>query len=141
MRNKKVKKVKKGKSIGYFLTIPAVILGLLSIYLYTQNGVTVFSPKLDNNVILVFGIATALSAINLLVEWKGFKYLSYLTFLYALILFIGTQVNYITNVFVSIDGYTFSDGFIRTLGVMIVTVVMQLLAAVTTKKRRKGGRK
>ncbi len=130
----------KGKGVGYFLTIPAVILGILCIYLYMQNGVTVFSPDLDNSVIIVFAVATVVSAVNLLVEWKGLKYLSYLLFLYAFILFIGTQVNYITNVFVSIDGYTFSAGFIATVAVMVATVVVQLVAAIMTRKR-KGGKK
>ncbi len=129
----------KSKSVGYFLTLPAVILGVLSVFLYKQNGVTVFSPELDGSVIAVLWIAVGASAINLLIEWKGFKYLSYLLFFYAFILFIGTQVNYITNVFVSIDGYTFSTGFIATTAVMAATAVMQLLAAVTTRKRAKGG--
>ncbi len=134
------KKKLKGKGVGYFLTIPAVILGILSVYLYMKNGVTVFSPELDNGVIAVFWIAVVASAINLFVEWKGFKYLSYLLFLYAFILYIGTQVNYITNVFVSIDGYTFSAGFIATTAVMAVTVALQLVAAITTRKHTEGGK-
>ena len=44
--------------------------------------------------------------------------------------FIYSQVTYIANIFVAIDGYTFSGGFIATAVMYVLSFLFTLLAAI-----------
>ena len=61
---------------------------------------------------------------------KPIRYVAYLFCLYAFMWFIYSQVTYIANIFVAIDGYTFSGGFIATAVMYVLSFLFTLLAAI-----------
>ena len=125
-----IKKFFSSKGVGYYLTLPALICGIIAVISYTNTGVTKFSPELYSGV-LVFGwIGVALMAGSLIYQFKPVKYVAYLLVLFAFITFIESQATYIANIFVSIDGTTFTSGFISTAVFFVVTIVVALFAAI-----------
>ena len=56
---------------------------------------------------------------------KLVRFIAYLMYLYAFIMFVYSQINFIANVFVAIDGNSFS-------GVFILTVIFYILAFILT---------
>lgn len=126
----KIKKFLAGKGIGYYLTVPALVFCVVALCLYCKNGITSFSPELNTSAIAYICVCIALCAISLAVDFKPVKYIAYLLCLYSFMWFIYSQVTYIANVFVAIDGYTFTGEFIGTLVFFVLSFVFVLLAGV-----------
>lgn len=110
----KIKKFLAGRGVGYYLTLPAILFCIAAVCLYSRTGVTSFNPELNKNAIAYVVAGLALCAVSLVVDFKPIRYIAYLFCLYAFMWFIFSQVTYIANVFVAIDGYTFTGGFIAT---------------------------
>lgn len=129
----KVKYFLKNKGVGYYLTPVAMVLLVVAICLYANNGVTAFSPKLEARAIVYAAVSLAVCLVSLAVDFKPIKYVAYLLGLYALMWFVYSQVTYIANVFVAIDGYTFSSEFVATLVCYLAAAVVALISAITDK--------
>lgn len=124
-----------GRGVGYYLALPALVLGVLAYVLYAKNGITEFNPALSQKAIIAVFAGAALCAVSLAYECRPVKYLAYLAYLYAFMAFLNSQITYIVNVFVSIDGSTFSAGFLMTAASFLLAAILALVAAVLTKKR------
>ena len=124
-----IKKFLAGKGVGYYLTLPALIFGILAIVMYSNTGITDFNTQLSTSALVCGWIGVALCALSLVFEFKPVKYIAYLLFFYAFFAYIQTQATYIANVFVSIDGNTFTGGFIATVVFYVLSFVITLLAA------------
>ena len=123
----------KGKGVGYFLLLPAIVCVVMAYVLYTENGITLFNPELNTDALLYLEIAIIFCVLSLIFNWKVTTYAAYLACLYAFIWFISSQVTYITNVFVAIDGTTFTTGFILTAAFYVIACVLMLLAGIFAK--------
>ena len=124
-----------GRGAGYYLALPALVLGVLAYVLYAKNGITEFNPALSQKAIIAVFAGAVLCAVSLVYELRPVKYLAYLVYLYAFMAFLNSQITYIVNVFVSIDGSTFSAGFLLTAVSFLLAAILALVSAVLTKKR------
>ena len=136
-----VKKFFAGRGLGYWLSLAALVLGFVALGLYYNNGINEFTTKLNGSVIAGIWAAAALCVVALAVDIKPLRYISYFLYLYAFMGFIYSQVNYIANVFVAIDGNTFTAGFIATAVCLVLAFGIRLAAAITTNVApwKKGG--
>ena len=125
-----------GRGAGYYLALPALILGVLAYVLYAKNGITEFNPSLSQKAVAAAFAGAGLCAVSLVYERRPVKYLAYLAYLYAFLAFLNSQITYIANVFVSIDGSKFSAGFILTALSFLLAMVLALVSAILTKDRR-----
>lgn len=114
----------KARKPGFYITIASVAFLLAFAILYPKNGTNEFVVELSTSLIALIWATFALALLSLVIEVKLLRSCVYLLSLYALIAFIGTQGNYLANVLVSIDGNSFSSGF-------IVTVVFAALASIS----------
>ena len=126
----KVKKFLSGKGVGYYLTRPSIAFCIAALCLYRENGVTSFNPELNTGAIAYVAVCLALCALSLVVDFKPIRYVAYLFCLYAFMWFIYSQVTYIANVFVAIDGYTFTAGFIATAVMYVLSFVFTLMSGI-----------
>ena len=124
------------RGAGYYLALPALALGVLAYVFYAKNGITEFNPSLSQKAIIAVFVGAGLCAVSLVYEWKPIKYLAYLAYLYAFMAFLNSQITYIVNVFVSIDGSTFSTGFLLTAASFVLAMILALVSAILTKSRR-----
>ena len=122
------------KGVGWFLAVPVAIFAAAAAILYQKTGVTEFSPALYPTALYTAWGAAALSVISLFLNWKPLKYATYLLALYSFIQYIASQATYIVNVFVSIDGTTFSSGMIATASAYLLAIVVGLIAAITAHR-------
>ena len=126
----KVKKFLSGKGVGYYLTLPSIAFCIAALCLYRENGVTSFNPELNTGAIAYVAVCLALCALSLVVDFKPIRYVAYLFCLYAFMWFIYSQVTYIANVFVAIDGYTFTAGLIATAVMYVLSFVFTLMSGI-----------
>ena len=125
-----IKKFFAGKGVGYYVTLVALVTAIISLVLYNNNGITKFNAKLNTTAIVCLWIAIALLACSMVFEFKQVKYCAYFACLFGFFGFIQSQATYIANVFVAIDGNSFSGGFIATTVFFVLAVVFSLLSAV-----------
>ena len=129
------------KGLGFYLALPVAACAAAAVLLYCKTGVTEFSPALYPSAVWSAWAAAAISLISLCINRKPVKYLSYLLALYSFIQYLSSQATYIVNVFVSIDGTTFSSGMIATSVMYLLAIVLGLAAAITAHWQpwKKGG--
>lgn len=122
---------------GFYATIPAIVFAVAGLLAYRAYGVTEFSPTLSGEAQLGFAVGIGLCVISLVLEYRPVRFFGYLALLYACLTCMTAQATYIVNIFVSIDGTTFSDGFILTAACSALAWITALVAAILTKQRRK----
>lgn len=128
-----IKKFVTERGLGYWLSFAAIALGFVALGLYYKCGVNDFATELSSSVIAAVWAAAALAVIAFVIDLKVVRYVSYLVYLYAFIAFIGTQVNYIANVLVSIDGNSFTPDFLGAAICFALAAFVMLAAAITTR--------
>ena len=126
----------KNRGASLWLALAAMILGIAAYFLYAKYGVTEFSPTLNQSAVIALWVGVALSLIGIVTNWKPVKVLAYLAFFYAFFGFANSQATYVANIFVSIDGTTFSAGFIMTAAAFILSIVVALISAIVTKTKK-----
>lgn len=109
--------------------IAAFVLGAVGLIAYIKSGVTEFTPTLSNAALIGFGAGIVLSLVSLFLNWKALRFIAYLALLYALLKSVSVQATYIVNVFVSIDGNSFTAGFLLTAIATLLAAVAALIAA------------
>ena len=137
-------------AIGTCLTVLGIVFAVLAWIFYAQNGITEFNVSLESSAISFLIIGIVLSAVSLAADFLPFswgpaaarplRYAAYLTELYAFLMFIYSQVTYIANVLVSIDGNSFSAGFILTAVFYVLAAGVTLAAAITSKTKPWAGK-
>ena len=114
----------------------AAILGAVGLFAYRACGVTEFTPTLSADVQAAYCIGIALCLFSLFFSRKPVKFFGYLALLYAFIQSIAVQATYVTNVFVSIDGNSFSFGFLLMAAVSLLAVIAALAATIRTAEKK-----
>ena len=131
----KIKKFIAGRGVGYYLSLLAVVCGMLAGILYICTGVSSFNPDLNVSALVCIWVAVVMCAVSAVFDFKDIRYVAAMLFLYGLLMYIDSQVTYIANVFVAIDGYGFTAGFLSTLIFSLLSFVVALLAGILTKWR------
>ena len=134
----KVKNYFSTRTIGFYVMIPAILFAVAGLLAYRAYGITEFSPELSNEAQLGFAVGIALGVVSLALEYRPLRFFGYLALLYGCLTCMTAQATYIVNIFVSIDGTTFSDGFIMTAAFSVLAWVTALVATILTKPRKKG---
>lgn len=127
-----IKKFIAGRGVGYWLSLAALVFGFVALGLYYKCGINKFVTELSPEVIAGVWAGAALALVALVLDVKTIRYVSYLVYLYAFIAFIGSQINYIANVLVGIDGNTFTPDFIGSAVCMVLASFVMLAAAITS---------
>lgn len=111
------------------LPLGALLLFLIALAAYALTGRNEFNTELSMKVIAPLGIAAGLEVISLFKGIQIMEYAAYLCGLYAWLEYLCSQIYYIVNVFVAIDGTTFSAGFVLTTAAGLLAWIFALLAA------------
>jgi hypothetical protein len=118
------------KSLSDIFVALSLIASVCALTGYLKTGVTIFNPVLEKAVIITAGIGIGLNFIFLVFNSKIGKYSCYLIMLFSFIEYLSSQITYVANIFVAIDGSTFSAGFIFTCVSFILAWVLDLTGAI-----------
>ncbi len=139
-----MKKDRGEHSAGAFGRLTAsLLLTALSLGLYCLTGVTEFSPQLSLPVLLFSGLSLA-AGLALVCPVRRVRrdawtarlvelalYGVYALTLLAWLFYLVSQIYYITNILVAIDGTKLSPAFIATAALLAAAWVLSLLAALS----------
>lgn len=131
-----IKKLIFRKSLSDLFILISFLLTLISFISYLTSGTNEFATELSIPLILIDIFVLLLQIVLIIFKFKSGKYLSFLLLFLALFLFTYTQITYIGNVFVSIDGNSFSAGFLLTMIGLIIAFVTSLVSAILEKDEK-----
>lgn len=115
---------------GFLQLACAGVLYLVVFFLYRATGKNEFAPDLSVKAQNAWLAAGILSLVLLPLRSKALTYIAYLCGLYAWLEFLVSQINYIANVFVAIDGSSFSKAFLATAVLGLAAWILAVAAAV-----------
>ncbi len=122
----------KPKGAAYYLMAAAFVCSIVAVILYCTAGVTEFTPVLDGGITAAFIIFIILSAGMLVYEIRIVKFLTAAVGLYAFLMYIVFEVNYITNLLVSIDPTPVTGAFVCTIIFSLAAWICALVAGCLT---------
>ena len=143
MKNFQIRNLLDPSVISLFAGILLETVGLI---VYSQTGVNDFNEKLSTPVLVFAIVAVVFGAILLFLKafvldrllrgsFEILPWVNYLFALLGLVYYIGSQVNYLANVLVSIDGNSISAAFVITLCMLLLSSVAFLVAGILVKKK------
>lgn len=131
---KKQRSVRGRRDASSWLAVAALALTVVMLVSYCLTGKSTFTPVLSTKVLVMMGACILLDALFSLLEVKLGKYAMYLLGLWTWLEFLLSQLSYISNVLVGIDGNLFSIGFLLTTGAGLLAWVAALVSAVRQKE-------
>lgn len=133
----KIKSFLQSKALGFYFNAGTLLALIVSLVLYITCGITEYTPDFYVSIFVVLGIAIVLAIVTLVFEMKPLREISILLGVFLLVDFIGFEVTYIANVFVSIDGASFSASFIFMMIFFILDIVLPIFSVVFSEKKEK----
>ncbi|MGN0815031.1 MAG: hypothetical protein ACI4MH_07355 [Candidatus Coproplasma sp.] len=127
------KTVLKRRGLSFVFTISAAVFIIATLITYSATGITSFTPVLSSKVITIFSVALALIVLFALFEIKVGKYAAYLVCFWAWLEYVISEMPYISNVLVAIDGNSFSASFIVTVILGMLSWICILVAAIVQR--------
>ena len=130
----KLAKFFKERTKGFYFVALGFVFSLISLVLYALTGVNEFAPKYSVVLFVTTACSLALSLFSRIREWKLVREFAYLFAPYSFICYIGTQVNYVANLLVAIDGSSFSMGFLFSVIFFFLAFLADLISVFLSKK-------
>lgn len=124
----------KKKGLGDIFLALSFVASLLGLLFYVIYGKTRFNPELSNEVIVPSILLIVAIALLGFIGFKEGKFIAFCFSIYVLIEYITTQATYIANVFVAIDGNSFTPQFLVALLGYLLTLILLLLSYLFTKR-------
>lgn len=137
------------KDSSVILLLVSMLFQLVSLIVYGTTGLTEFTAELSSAV-LAFGILSLISGAGIfLITVLGICekytkkvldigiYVVYLFGLLAWLFYITSQVNYLVNIFVAIDGTKLTAAFILTVLFFLLAWVAALVSAILYRASNK----
>jgi len=123
------------KKINFYLLLISFLLGLSGLIVYLKTGTNSFVLKLDNTVIISCIIGLIICFLPMFIfKIRILYFLPWFCFFFAFLNFITSQVNYLANVLVNIDGSSLSAGFLATVILILLSSVCSLVSGCLTKE-------
>lgn len=130
----KLKRFFAAKGLTTCFLAASVLCTVVALAVYAAAGSNQFVPDLSGGVIACLIVALIVGALSLVLEVKMVKYVVYLLGFSAWLLYLTSQINYITNVFVAIDGTRFSAAFVVITAFGALAWICALVSAILQRE-------
>lgn len=122
----------KSRRIGYYFTLPAFVFAILGLIFY-RKGYNLQFGVISEEAVKVYIAGIIVCAVAFLADFKEIKFISLCLLVYAFLVSLTSQANYITNVLVSIDGNSFTANFLCGAVFGLLGWLFELLALIFTR--------
>lgn len=122
------------RGLSFYFAVGSFVFCTAMLVAYNLTGISTFTPVLSGKVLALIGVCMGLAVLFSAVEIKAGKYILYLFCLWMWLEYLFSEASYISNVLVSIDGNSFTSGFILTAVFGLLGWVSALISAIVQKK-------
>ncbi len=115
------------KRPGWYVSVASLLLGLITVIVYTARGGNYLSPVSSAAVVLlVFAVLT--NAAVLVMDFKVAAFIPMILYACTVALFLNTEMLFITNVIFGVDGNYFDGAFFTFLVTGVLAMVTSAVA-------------
>ena len=115
------------KRPGWYVSVASLLLGLITVIVYTARGGNYLSPISSAAVVLlVFAVLT--NAAVLVMDFKVAAFIPMILYACTVAVFLNTEMLFITNVIFGVDGNYFDGAFFTFLVTGVLAMVTSAVA-------------
>ncbi len=115
------------KRPGWYVSVASLLLGLITVIVYTARGGNYLSPVSSAAVVLlVFAVLT--NAAVLVMDFKVGAFIPMILYACTVAVFLNTEMLFITNVIFGVDGNYFDGAFFTFLVTGVLAMVTSAVA-------------
>jgi hypothetical protein len=115
------------KRPGWYVSVASLLLGLITVIVYTARGGNYLSPVSSAAVVLlVFAVLT--NAAVLVMDFKVAAFIPMILYACTVAVFLNTEMLFITNVIFGVDGNYFDGAFFTFLVTGVLAMVTSAVA-------------
>lgn len=115
------------KRPGWYVSVASLLLGLITVIVYTARGGNYLSPVSSAAVVLlVFAVLT--NAAVLVMDFKVAAFIPMILYACTVAVFLNTEMLFITNVIFGVDGNYFDGAFFTFLVTGVLAKVTSAVA-------------
>ena len=124
------------RDVSMWLGCLAAILGIVSAIVYPLTAANEFNLEISVQLVVMLVVAAVVELASLIFRFKEVRAIAFFLFVYDLIIYGGTQGNYLANLLVSIDNHTPSASLVSMFTFLIVAVLASLLSMILLKEKK-----
>lgn len=126
------------KDASLYPACVAIILFVVAAIVYPLTAANEFNPVISGQLIAMLYVASMVELLSLFVPFKEVRAVGFFLALYNLIIYAGTQGNYLANLLRAIDNHAPSASLVSMI-IMLVLALLCTLASVVTLTEKKAG--
>ncbi len=124
------------KDASLYLGCAAILLFIASAIVYPLTGVNEFNPTISTQVVVMLYVAALAELISLFLPIKEVRAIAFFLALYDLILYAGTQGNYLANLIVAIDNHAPSASLVSMLIMLVAAALCTLVSFIALREKK-----
>ena len=124
------------KDVSLYFACLAIVLLIAGAIVYPLTGANEFNPVISGQVIAMLLVAAAVELVSIFVPFKEVRAVAFFLVLYDLIIYAGTQGNYLANLLTGIDGHSPSASLILMLVFLVVSLISSLVSMITLREKK-----
>lgn len=121
------KKFLANKKVGWYVSLASLILGLITIIVYTARGGNYLSP-VSNAAVCLLAFAIVTNALVLVLDFKVLALIPMILYACVVAVLLNTEMLFITNVIFGVDGNYFDGAFWTFVVCSILAMVVSAVA-------------
>lgn len=128
----------KKKGVNFILNCISILTGIIALICYLVSGKDqseMTETALSAVVYVPLIIAILLNVAGIFLKTNLVKIAAFAIYFLSLVFWIYNQAGYIVNVFMGLDGNSFSFAYILSVICILASLVLSLLAAIRFKKK------
>ena len=126
------------KDPALWMACLAILAGIAAAVIYPLTAANEFNPNISSHLILMLVLAVLAEAASVFFRFKEVKVIAFCLFLYDLVVYGGTQGNYLANLLRQIDGSKPSGSLIGMIACLAVSLLASLLSFILLKEAKAG---
>ncbi len=115
------------KRPGWYVSVASLLLGLITVIVYTARGGNYLSPVSSAAVVLLV-LAVLTNAAVLVMDFKVAAFIPMILYACTVAVFLNTEMLFITNVIFGVDGNYFDGAFFTFLVTGVLAMVTSAVA-------------
>lgn len=124
------------KDISLYLACLAIVLLIAAAIVYPLTAANEFNQNISTQLIVMLIVAAVVELASIFFPWKEVRVIGFALILYDLVIYAGTQGNYLANLLVGIDEHTASFSLISMFIFLGVALLSALLSFILLKEKK-----
>ncbi|MBO5529544.1 MAG: hypothetical protein J6A47_09610 [Bacilli bacterium] len=126
------------KDVSLYFACATILLFIAAAIIYPLTGANEFNPVISSQLVAMLYVGAGVEVVSLFASYKEVRAIGFFLALYDLIIYAGTQGNYIANLLRAIDNHAPSASLISMIIVLVAALLCSLVSVITLSEKKAG---